>query len=60
MPTVLLIRHGHVEGIAPERFRGRWDLPLTALGRGQAQAVAAYLRQRWPEARAVYASPLSR
>jgi len=60
MPTVLLIRHGHVEGIAPERFRGRWDLPLTALGRRQAQAVAAYVLQRWPEARAVYASPLSR
>lgn len=60
MPTVLLIRHGHVEGIAPERFRGRWDLPLTPLGRDQAQAVAAHLRQRWPGARAVYASPLAR
>jgi probable phosphoglycerate mutase len=60
MPTVLLIRHGHVEGIAPERFRGRLDLPLTALGRRQAQAVAAYVLRHWPEARAVYASPLSR
>ena len=60
MPTLLLIRHGHVEGIAPERFRGRWDLKLTALGRGQAQAVAAYVRRRWPGTQAVYASPLSR
>ena len=60
MPTLLLIRHGHVEGIAPERFRGRWDLKLTALGRSQALAVAAYVRRRWPGTWAVYASPLSR
>lgn len=60
MPTVLLIRHGYVEGITPERFRGRSDLPLTALGRRQAQAVAAYLRRGWPETRSVFSSPLSR
>ncbi len=60
MRTVLLIRHGHVEGLAPERFRGRWDLPLTPLGRRQAQATADYVRQRWPQTRAVFASPLAR
>ncbi|WP_287787506.1 histidine phosphatase family protein [Acidiphilium sp.] len=60
MPTLLLIRHGHVEGIAPERFRSRLELNLTARGRGQVQAVAAYVRRRWPGTQAVYASPLSR
>jgi hypothetical protein len=30
MTKILLIRHGHVEGIRPPRFRGRADLPLIA------------------------------
>jgi hypothetical protein len=29
MTKILLIRHGHVEGIKPERFRGREPLELT-------------------------------
>jgi broad specificity phosphatase PhoE len=29
MTKILLIRHGHVEGIKPERFRGREPLALT-------------------------------
>jgi phosphoserine phosphatase len=37
---ILLIRHGHVEGIEPQRFRGRAELPLTTLGRAEAAAVA--------------------
>jgi phosphoserine phosphatase len=57
--TLVLVRHGHVEGIQPERFRGRIDLPLTALGRGQAAATAQFIAGRWP-AEAVYASPLAR
>lgn len=57
--TLILVRHGHVEGIHPERFRGRIDLPLTALGRQQASATAAFIASCWP-ADAVYASPLSR
>lgn len=60
MRTVLLIRHGHVDGLAPERFRGRWDLPLTPLGQRQALVVAEYVRQRWPQTQAVFASPLAR
>jgi len=36
MTKVLLIRHGYVEGIKSERFRGRADLELT--GRGQREA----------------------
>ena len=59
MTTILLVRHGHVDGIAPVRFRGRAELPLSDLGRRQAAAlghcIAAHFK---PEA--VYTSPLSR
>jgi probable phosphoglycerate mutase len=57
--TLILVRHGHVEGIEPARFRGRLDLPLTERGRSQALATAIYIGSKWPIA-AVYASPLSR
>jgi broad specificity phosphatase PhoE len=60
MPTKLLVvRHGHVEGIAPERFRGRRDLPLTPTGIAQARALSRRLAGG-PRPDAVYASPLSR
>jgi phosphoserine phosphatase len=59
MTRIILVRHGHVDWIAPERFRGRAELTLSELGRRQAQAVARYIAKTWkPEA--VYASPLSR
>ncbi|MGA3036199.1 MAG: histidine phosphatase family protein [Vulcanimicrobiaceae bacterium] len=56
---VLLVRHGHVEGIDPPRFRGRNDLPLTSLGVSQAEAVAQRIAERW-ELAAVYSSPIGR
>jgi phosphoserine phosphatase len=56
---ILLIRHGHVEGIKPERFRGRADLALTNRGRAQAQAVAKRVASVWLPAR-IYASPMRR
>jgi phosphoserine phosphatase len=56
---ILLIRHGHVEGIKPERFRGRADLALTDRGRAQAQAVAKRVAALWPPAR-IYVSPMRR
>jgi phosphoserine phosphatase len=59
MTTIILVRHGHVEGISPERFRGRADLPLTEQGRRQAEAAARYVRARW-RPKAVFTSPLSR
>lgn len=59
MTTILLVRHGHVEGIAPVRFRGRAELPLSDLGRRQAAALGHYIAANFkPEA--VYTSPLSR
>jgi phosphoserine phosphatase len=59
MAKIILIRHGHVEGIAPERFRGRRDIDLSELGRRQAQAMAQRVLQLWQPA-VVYSSPLKR
>ena len=59
MTRIILVRHGHVDWIAPERFRGRAELPLSSLGRRQAQAAAGYIVATWkPDA--VYTSPLGR
>jgi broad specificity phosphatase PhoE len=59
MTKILLVRHGHVEGISPERFRGRADLSLTAEGVRQAEATALRIRRTWKVSR-LYSSPLSR
>ncbi len=59
MAKIILVRHGHVEGIAPQRFRGRTDVPLTEEGRRQALAVAECVAARWRPV-AVYTSPLQR
>ncbi len=59
MTKILLIRHGHVEGIKPERFRGRAPLDLTAHGRAEAQAVARRVAGGWRPLR-IYTSPMRR
>ncbi|MBO0736904.1 MAG: histidine phosphatase family protein [Alphaproteobacteria bacterium] len=59
MTRIILVRHGHVEGISPERFRGRADLPLTPDGRRQAQATAHRIHAAWAPS-TVYTSPLGR
>jgi probable phosphoglycerate mutase len=59
MTKIILVRHGHVEGISPERFRGRADLMLTPEGRRQAETTARRIRAAWGPA-AIYTSPLSR
>jgi len=56
---LIFIRHGHVEGLHPERFRGRLDLPLTELGQRQIQATAQTVAATWQTA-AIYTSPLKR
>jgi phosphoserine phosphatase len=56
---IILVRHGHVEGIHPPRFRGREDLLLTERGNAEARAVARRIESKWrPEK--IYTSPLSR
>jgi phosphoserine phosphatase len=59
MTKILLTRHGHVEGIKPERFRGRQPLELTERGRAEAQAVAKRIAAAWRPSR-IYTSPLGR
>lgn len=59
MTKLLLTRHGHVEGIDPERFRGRTELPLTPLGHAQAQAVGARISTGWKPS-LIYTSPMGR
>jgi alpha-ribazole phosphatase/probable phosphoglycerate mutase len=55
---VYLARHGEVEGAAEGRFFGHADVPLSAHGRVQADALAALLGAEPVEA--VYASDLCR
>lgn len=56
---LVLVRHGEVEGIVPERFRGRTDVPLTPNGEKEAAAAARYVAAHWRPA-AIYTSPLRR
>jgi len=59
LTKILLIRHGHVEGIVPARFRGRADLPLTSRGIAQAQAAAKRVASGWRPLK-LYTSPMNR
>jgi probable phosphoglycerate mutase len=59
MTTLILTRHGHVEGIYPERFRGRAELVLSPLGVRQAQALADRISARYTPV-ALYTSPMGR
>ena len=60
MTKILLTRHGHVEGIQPERFRGREPLDLTARGRAEAAAVALRIADGGWQPRKIYTSPMGR
>jgi phosphoserine phosphatase len=57
--TILLVRHGHVPGIAPERFRGRTDIELTERGVAEARRTADWIARLW-QPTIVYTSPLKR
>jgi phosphoserine phosphatase len=61
MTKILLTRHGHVEGIHPERFRGREPLVLTVRGRAEAAAVARRIADgTWWRPSKIYTSPMGR
>ena len=55
---LLLVRHGQTAYNAEVRFMGQLDIPLDAIGRVQAQAVARRLSAERPAA--IYCSGLSR
>jgi broad specificity phosphatase PhoE len=59
MTKILLTRHGEVEGIRPERFRGRADLALTERGEAQARLLGQRIEAGW-RPRFVYTSPARR
>lgn len=59
MTRIVLVRHGHVEGIDPPRFRGRMELPLTELGLRQAELTAERIASHWRPV-AIYTSPMQR
>lgn len=59
MTRIILVRHGHVEGITPERFRGRRDVGLSELGIRQSKATAVRIAEQWNPVIA-YTSPLKR
>jgi phosphoserine phosphatase len=59
MTTILLTRHGHVEGISPQRFRGQHPLPLSEQGLKEAKMTADRIASTWRPA-AVRTSPLDR
>jgi len=56
---LILVRHGETEWNRVERFRGRADVPLNAIGLAQAEATAQRIVRTWQPA-AIVASPLSR
>lgn len=56
---IILTRHGEVEGMQPERFRGRMELALTARGSEQAKAVADRIAAEFAP-QAVYTSTMQR
>jgi phosphoserine phosphatase len=60
MTKILLTRHGHVEGIHPERFRGREPLALTARGRAEAAALAHRIADGPWRPSKIYTSPMGR
>ncbi len=59
MTTIILTRHGHVEGIDPPRFRGQQPLPLTTRGLREAERTASRIASTWRPT-AVLTSPLER
>jgi probable phosphoglycerate mutase len=57
--SIILVRHGEVQGITPPRFRGRMQLPLTPKGIRQAERTAAHLLTTGG-AGAIWTGPLDR
>ena len=56
---VVLVRHGHVDGIIPQHFRGRRDIPLSATGLAQAEQTARLIGSI-PDVAGIWCSPLQR
>jgi broad specificity phosphatase PhoE len=58
MTSLYLVRHGETDWNAQRRIQGSTDIPLNAMGRGQAETTGRLLARRaWD---GIYSSPLSR
>ena len=57
---VVLVRHGESTWNAQGRLQGQGGAELSAVGRRQAEATAAYLCRRYPEVTAAYGSDQER
>jgi uncharacterized phosphatase len=58
MTSLYLVRHGETDWNAQRRIQGSTDIPLNAIGRGQAETTGRLLlRREWD---GIYSSPLSR
>lgn len=62
MTRLILMRHGNTfeEGQNPIQIGARTDLPLTASGQKQAQAMAQYLKRKEIVPKAIFAGQLKR
>src|SRR6516164_1934662 len=58
--SLVLLRHGVVEHMSPERFRGRADLKLSEEGKRQVEAAAERLARDFFHIGAIFTSPLKR
>ncbi|MDD2384772.1 MAG: histidine phosphatase family protein [Sulfurospirillaceae bacterium] len=56
--TVYLLRHGHIDNGREKRYLGQTDIPLSAFGVEQAQALRDYFKE--VPIHAVFTSPLKR
>ncbi len=56
---IILVRHGRTAWNREERFRGRTDVPLDAVGEAQVEACASHIAARFRPI-AIYSSPLGR
>ncbi|RMF45324.1 MAG: histidine phosphatase family protein [Anaerolineae bacterium] len=59
MTQYLILRHGQSQADLENRFEGRADFPLTALGRAQAHAVVEWMALYW-QPKQIWSSPLQR
>ncbi|URX61715.1 histidine phosphatase family protein [Luteibacter anthropi] len=59
MKRLILIRHGHVDGLDPPMFRGRYELDLSGKGRAQLPELSAAM-ERWLPIGMVVSSPRRR
>ena len=58
--ALVVVRHGETHANLDGVWHGSTDTPLTARGRAQAERVATYLAETYPEATAIYSSDLQR